>query len=88
MVQVALFLCALSVANDLQMQQWLQQNWNIIELQITATWLVNMLIILNDYWNLKINRVKVLLVKSQWKGSRNELFSSRTYCPENEKLYS
>jgi hypothetical protein len=26
MVQVALFLCALSVANDLQMQQWLQQN--------------------------------------------------------------
>jgi hypothetical protein len=40
---------------DLQMQQWLQQNWNNIYLQITATWLVNVLIILQGYRNLKTN---------------------------------
>jgi hypothetical protein len=62
-IQIVLFLCASSVANVSQMQQWLQQNWN--DTQTTATWLVKVLIILNSYWNLKANRVKFLLVKSQ-----------------------
>jgi hypothetical protein len=58
-IQVFLFHCVSSVANDLQMQQWLQQNWNDIYLQITATWPVRVLSILNGYWNLKTNRVRL-----------------------------
>jgi hypothetical protein len=77
-----LFHCAPSVANNLQMQQ------GSSKIEMTLNYKSQpKVIILNGYWNLNTNKVKLLSVKSQSvKSSGSKLFSSRNYCPEKEVI--